>query len=82
MQRGQIKISADLIEELEDRFVTDFGEYEQTGTDGKPYTAAEKAAGAVGTRQLTQGDPYPQTMYRVKAAGKTPILLNIRLSVR
>ncbi len=80
--RGQVAISADLTDEIERLFASDVGEYEQQGTGGKPYTNAEKAAGADTVRQLTQGDPYPQTVYRVKVGPKTPILVNIRLSVR
>lgn len=82
LPKGQVAIATDLADEMENRYATEVGEYEQEGTGGKAYTTAEKAAGANVTRQLTQGDPYPQTVYRVKANGKTPILINLRLSVK
>lgn len=74
--------SAAMVAALENKYLKTAEEYEQDGTVGKNYTKIEKEAGAVGTRQLTQGDPYPQTLYRVKARAKEPLLINLSLSVK
>ena len=75
-------VSATMVATLEDKYLRVAEEYEQNGTIGKNYTKVEKDAGAAGTRQLTQGDPYPQTLYRVKARAKEPLLINLSLSVK
>ena len=75
-------ISAAIIGALEDKYLKPAGEYEQNGTAGQSYTKTEKEAGGVGTRQLTQDDPFPQTVYRVKTRAKEPMLINLSLSVK
>ena len=75
-------ISNALVEALENKYLKDTGEYEQQGTEGKSYTKAEKEAGSDGKRQLTQNDPFPQTVYRAKARPKEPMVININLSVK
>ncbi len=74
-------ISPALVAALEDKYLRDASEYEQQGTEGKNYTKAEKEAGSDGKRQLTQTDPYPQTMYRVKMKPKEPMMINLDLRV-
>ena len=76
------RITAALIEALEDKYLKDAAEYEQNGTAGQTYTKTEKEAGADGKRQLTQNDPFPQTVYRVKTRPKEPMVINLSLSVR
>lgn len=78
----QVAIARELVDEVERRFEADTGEYEQADSAGKPYTEIEKAASSDGKRQLTQGDPYPQTIYRVKSKSKSPIVLKIPLNVK
>jgi hypothetical protein len=53
---------------------------ELIGGAGRPWTNEEKAASAANGRQLTQGGPPPQTVYRV-AAQKTagPLLVTVPL---
>ncbi len=75
-------ISAKLIETLEEKYLKDSIEYEQDGTAGKDYTKTEKDAAADGKRQLTQSDPYPQTVYRVKIRAKEPMMINLQISVK
>ncbi len=75
-------VSAALVAALEDKYLKPAGEYEQNGTAGQSYTKTEKEAGGIGTRQLTQDDPFPQTVYRVKARAKEPMLINLSLSVK
>jgi hypothetical protein len=54
---------------------------------GKPWTSAERAAGA-GTRDLTleklltEDDPLPQTIYRVSTNAADPILVDVPLRIR
>ena len=75
-------VSAALVAALEDKYLKPAGEYEQNGTAGQSYTKTEKEAGGIGTRQLTQDDPFPQTVYRVKTRTKEPMLINLNLSVK
>jgi hypothetical protein len=53
--------------------------FELTGGAGKTWTRAEQQAGADATRQLTQDDPGPQTIYRVAVKPEQPMLINIGL---
>lgn len=46
---------------------------------GKAWTRSEKEAGEDATRQLTQEDPAPQTIYRVAVKADQPILVKIGL---
>ena len=79
---GPSRISAKLVEALEEKYLKDSPEYEQNGTAGKNYTKTEKEAGSEGKRQLTQTDPYPQTVYRVKMRPKEPMMINLNLTVK
>ena len=53
--------------------------FEMVGGAGKTWTAAEQAAGANGTRLLTQEDPSPQTIYRVAVKPGEPVLVKVAL---
>jgi Domain of unknown function (DUF4384) len=53
--------------------------FEMAGGAGKTWTQAELEAGANGTRQLTQDDPGPQTIYRVAVKPGAPLLVKIGL---
>ncbi len=53
--------------------------FEMTDGAGKPWTKAEQEAGANATRQLTQDDPGPQTIYRVAVKPGSPLLVNVGL---
>ena len=75
-------VSAAMVAALEDKYLKATSEYEQQGSAGQNYTKTEKEAGGVGTRQLTQDDPFPQTVYRVKTRPKEPMLINLSLSVK
>lgn len=55
--------------------------FEQDGGTGTSWTPAEKEAGQVNGRSLTQADPTPQTIYRVRADRRKPILVNLALPV-
>jgi hypothetical protein len=53
--------------------------FELVGGAGKTWTAVEQAAGADGTRLLTQEDPSPQTIYRVAVKPGEPLLVKVGL---
>jgi len=53
--------------------------FEMADGTGKTWTQAEKEAGASATRQLTQEDPPPQTIYRVASKPGSPVLVNVGL---
>ena len=53
--------------------------FELVGGAGKTWTPAEQAAGADGTRLLTQEDPSPQTIYRVATKPGEPMLIKVPL---
>jgi len=73
-------IDAGLMATLEAKYQKEINQYEQEGTEGKPYTKVESEA--VGSRQLTIEDPFPQTIYRVKGSEKDIMLFNLRLVVK
>ncbi|HEX9959794.1 MAG TPA: hypothetical protein VGB00_02605 [Pyrinomonadaceae bacterium] len=56
--------------------------FEQEGGSGASWTPAEKEAGQVGGRALTQEDPAPQTVYRVYADKRKPVLVDLALPVQ
>ena len=49
------------------------------GGAGKAWSKAEQEAGASGLRYLTQGDPEPQTIYRVAVKPGAPLLVKVGL---
>src|SRR5882724_11073459 len=53
--------------------------FDLAGGAGKTWTKAEQEAGASGTRQLTQQDPEPQTIYRVAVKPGAPLLVKVGL---
>jgi len=52
---------------------------ELVGGAGRTWTNEEKLAGAANGRQLTQGDPPPQTVYRVARRTGGPFLVTVPL---
>jgi len=69
----------DELESRTDRFSEREKKFEMAGGSGKKWTQAEQEAGANGTRQLTQDDPGPQTIYRVAVKPGAPLLVNVGL---
>ena len=53
--------------------------FELSGGAGKTWTAVEQRAAADATRSLTQDDPAPQTVYRVRTGPGDPMLVTVRL---
>jgi hypothetical protein len=75
-------IPAAYISELESKYLKTITHYEQVGTEGSAYTAAEQQAGAGVTRNLTQKDPYPQTMFKSKVRKNEPLLVNLEIRIK
>jgi hypothetical protein len=55
--------------------------FELSGGAGKTWTEAEQKA-ASSTRQLTQEDPAPQTVYRVAVKAGNPLMVRVHLRFR
>jgi len=53
--------------------------FDLVGGAGRSWTKAEQEAGSGGTRQLTQLDPEPQTVYRVGVKPGKPFLVKVGL---
>jgi hypothetical protein len=47
---------------------------------GSQWTAAEREADK-GERRLVQGDPLPQTIYRIKVKPDSPMMLRVSLRI-
>lgn len=56
--------------------------FELAGGQGKPWTVAEQEAGADMSRELTQDDAPPQTIFRLAHRPNSPFLVNLQLLVR
>ena len=57
-------------------------QFELEGGAGLPYTPNEMAAAAgAGTRMLTQSDPLPQTILKLKANPGSPVLVKVLLRI-
>jgi hypothetical protein len=74
-----LALSAEQVAEWEKSWGAQVEQFEMTGGAGKPWTKAEQEAGADLTRQLTQDDPGPQTVFRVAATPGSPILVKVGL---
>ena len=79
---GPSPIATALVDAIENKYLKSVSEYEQQGSEGNAYTQAEKKAGGSLTRELTQKDPFPQTMFRIKMRQREPMLVNFGLTVK
>jgi hypothetical protein len=60
-----------------------FERFELEDGAGLAWTKEEREAGAArGNRQLTQGEPSPQTIYRLLPSNQTSLLITVRLNYR
>lgn len=75
-----LTLTAEQVAQWEQTWGARVERFEMADGAGKAWTQAEKEAGANATRQLTQEDPPPQTIYRVavKSPG-SPVLVNVGL---
>jgi hypothetical protein len=76
-----VKVSADKLAEWEKEWGGQSERFELEGGAGRTYTNVEKAAGADGSRMLTQGDPLPQTILRLAAKPDKPLLVKVVLRI-
>jgi hypothetical protein len=74
-----LQLSASQVRQWEQQWGAQTETFEMAGGAGKTWTKAEQEAGASGTRQLTQEEPGPQTIYRVAVKPDAPLLVNIGL---
>ena len=65
------------LENWENEWGTEADIYEMDGGVGEPKTEAEQQATRPQTRQLTQQEPVPQTIYRVNVRRGRPFLINV-----
>lgn len=74
-------LESNIFDEWKENWELEADVFEQDGGTGTSWTPAEKEAGQVNGRSLTQEDPTPQTIYRVRADKRKPILVNLALPV-
>jgi hypothetical protein len=56
--------------------------FELAGGQGMPWTIAEQEAGADMSRELTQDDAPPQTIFRLAHKPNSPVLIDLPLSIK
>ncbi|HZS03926.1 MAG TPA: DUF4384 domain-containing protein [Blastocatellia bacterium] len=74
-----LKLSSEQVAKWEKQWGAKTERFEMIGGAGKTWTRAEQEAGGGTTRQLTQDDPGPQTIYRVATRPGEPILVKVGL---
>lgn len=74
-----LQLSANQVRQWEQQWGAQTETFEMAGGAGKTWTKAEQEAGASGTRQLTQEEPGPQTIYRVAVKPDVPLLVKVGL---
>lgn len=74
-----MQLSSEQVTQWEKQWGARTEKFELTGGAGKTWTLAEMEAGANSTRQLTQEDPGPQTIYRVAVKPGSPLLVEVGL---
>ena len=72
-------LTAEQVSKWEQTWGAKVERFEMADGVGKAWTKAEKEAGASGTRQLTQDEPGPQTIYRVVVKPGSPVLVKVGL---
>ncbi len=74
-----LQLSNDQVAKWEMTWGAEVQRFELADGAGKAWTRSEKEAGEDATRQLTQEDPAPQTIYRVAVKPDQPILVKVGL---
>jgi Domain of unknown function (DUF4384) len=75
-------ISAADLMQWEEAWASESERFELVGGAGRAWTKEEKeAASSNGSRQLTQDEPAPQTIYRIAARSRTAFLISVRLAL-
>ncbi len=76
------EISSEQLKEWEQKWSGKTERFEMIGGAGMAWTKVEQQAGADRTRDLTQNDPGPQTIYRVAVKPDAPLLVKFSLRYR
>jgi hypothetical protein len=79
---GPAAIPREQIGKWEDSWGTEVELFEMDGGAGEVKTKVEQEATRPHTRQLTQQEPVPQTIYRVKVARDRPMLINVSVRAK
>ncbi len=79
ISKERIQLAPELVTKWEQQWGSQAEKFEMTGGAGRFWTRAEQEAGADSTRQLTQDDPGPQTVYRVVVKPGAPLFVNVGL---
>jgi Domain of unknown function (DUF4384) len=74
-----LKLAPELVTKWKQQWGAQAEKFEMTGGAGRVWTRAEQEAGAEVSRQLTQDDPGPQTVYRVAVKPGAPLFVNVGL---
>ena len=77
-----LKLASELVAQWEKQWGAQSERFEMTAGAGKLWTKAEQEAGANATRQLSQEDPGPQTIYRVAVKAGAPMLVKVKMRYR
>ncbi len=77
-----LKLSPETVMQWEKQWGAQTQKFEMNDGVGKIWTKAEQEAGANSTRQLTQEEPAPQTIYRVAVKPGSPILVKVKMRYR
>lgn len=75
----QSKLSPEQVERWESMWETQAELFEMEGGAGTAWTKEEQQAGGVSGRSLTQEEPTPQTIYRVRIKPSNPLLVTVPL---
>jgi hypothetical protein len=79
VRREALQLSAERVAQWSRLWGNLAEQLELVGGEGQPWTNAEKEAGANGGRSLTQVEPMPQTIYRVKVRRNGPAMVTLQL---
>lgn len=74
-----LRLSSQQVAQWEEQWGAFTERFEMAGGAGKSWTRVEQEAGANATRQLSQDDPGPQTIYRVAVKPGAPLLVKVEL---
>jgi hypothetical protein len=80
--RSPLQLPAGQVRDWESRWLAQVVRLEQAGGDGKVWTEPERETGDDEKRKLTQDEPLPQTIYRVKTRAGNPLLIKVPLTYR
>jgi hypothetical protein len=81
LESGPVKLDTRVVEKWEKDWGGKSEQWEQRKLAGQEWTSQEKASASEPQRLLTQGDPLPQTIFRVKGKSSGPLLIVVPMRV-